>query len=470
MSAKALPIEILLEIFLQSLPHRLDEEGRLAFQIIRSVCSMWRFTSFSSPVLWSSISVTRARSDSLSTGSLPALVDRWFSRAGPSAPLELDYDDTFGLPQDEALLPALIRRHQSRWRHLSLCIRAECFCDIILSPPSNNGITLQALTLWVGDLDGPDPTQISQRLDGLAKLASFRRLVLEDDRSHMHERPYGPITLSELHIIFDGVLSSDHIHLISAFHSLSTLSLVVERYFDVILSAQDHLTLPSLLNLSFTAYDLDLLQYFTTPALVKLEITLKLNGYDPDNSLFFSHSFTLPSLLNLSFTTYNLDVLEYFTTPALVKLEITLQSDIREPQNSSSFSQFITRCTSALQSIAVNSDFDASLITRIITSLSARPSLTDLTVDLWPLSLTFPKDAEKDWCPDLQHLTVSFGSGYDDEEERMEALAAFLQCREEWGCVPLERLTIRKRHKRFEFPYGLFENVTLGKLHVMVPL
>ncbi|KAH6886645.1 hypothetical protein BKA70DRAFT_1573840 [Coprinopsis sp. MPI-PUGE-AT-0042] len=452
MSAKALPIEILLEIFLQSLPHRLDEEGRLDFQIIRSVCSRWRSISFSSHVLWSSLSVTRARSDAFEAGSLPALVDRWFSRAGPSAPLELDYDDTFGLPPDEALLPVLIRRHQSRWRHLSLCITAECFWDIILSPPSNNGITLQGLTLWVGDLHGPGPTQISQRLDGLAKLTSLRCL-----------------TLSKLHIILYGVFSSDLMHLISAFRSLSTLSLVVERSLDVILSAQDHLTLPSLLNLSFTTYDSDLLQYFTTAALVKLEITLKPNGYDPDNTLFFSHYFTLPSLLNLSFTTYNLDILEYFTTPALVKLEITLRLDVRVDQDSSSFSQFITRCTSALQSIAVHSNYDQSLITRIITSLSVRPSLTDLTVDLWPLSLTFPKDAEKDWCPNLQHLTVSFGSGYDDEEERMEALAAFLQCREEWGCVPLESLTIRKRHKRFKFPYGLFENVTLGELRVMVP-
>ncbi|KAH6886692.1 hypothetical protein BKA70DRAFT_1334831 [Coprinopsis sp. MPI-PUGE-AT-0042] len=42
------PPEILLHIFKPALPGPLLREGRLHFQVIRSVCSEWRLLSFSS--------------------------------------------------------------------------------------------------------------------------------------------------------------------------------------------------------------------------------------------------------------------------------------------------------------------------------------------------------------------------------------------------------------------------------------
>ncbi|KAH6887293.1 hypothetical protein BKA70DRAFT_1332780, partial [Coprinopsis sp. MPI-PUGE-AT-0042] len=135
-SEAACPPEILSEIFQQSLPIRLDRDGRLAFQAIRSVCSRWRSISLSSPALWSSISVIIEYGDPI---CYPPLIEAWFSRSGSSIALELEYLDhtmSSASSRDKASMQALIRHYRHRWRYLSLCIDTDCFWDCILSPPA----------------------------------------------------------------------------------------------------------------------------------------------------------------------------------------------------------------------------------------------------------------------------------------------------------------------------------------------
>ncbi|KAH6886679.1 hypothetical protein BKA70DRAFT_1444173 [Coprinopsis sp. MPI-PUGE-AT-0042] len=117
------------------------------------------------------------------------------------------------------------------------------------------------------------------------------------------------------------------------------------------------------------------------------------------------------------------------------------------------------------------SKYDASDLAKILPALPPLPNLTHLTLEIWPftMEITFPEDVEKDWCPNLRHLKVSFRSGNYVEEEQMASLAASLQRRQGWGRMELETLTIQKAARAEEFPYHLFENVRLGTLRVMVP-
>ncbi|KAH6886646.1 hypothetical protein BKA70DRAFT_97581 [Coprinopsis sp. MPI-PUGE-AT-0042] len=426
MSIEALlPPEIVLEIFQQSLPTRLDKDGRLAFQCIRSVCSRWRSISLASPVLWSSIAVVHDSGPlSHDDGGIPALLEGWFSRAGSSIPLELDYMDAPSLESERnAPMTALIQRHQSRWKYLSLCLSPKCFWDIILSPPSPDWSNLRFLTLWIFDFKDLTPAQCSQRLDAVGNFTSLKRLFLNDDDRYKHERPYGPITLPELHIQLDDIFDSHHMLLISAYTCLTRLVLEGCVDYKSRLSPTDHLSLPSLLILSYSRHDPCFLQYLTTPSLTTLDIHL-----DPD----FDDSQDGPQIL----------------------------------------SAFLTRCTNTLQMIGLNSGFNTSAIAAILPLLSVRPSVVRLTLDAWPSDLetgASPEHAEKDWCPNLQELAVSFQSGERVELERMATLAAFLQRREDSGYTELEMLTIRKGAGAAQFPYDLFENVRLGKLRVMIP-
>ncbi|KAH6886686.1 hypothetical protein BKA70DRAFT_1410095 [Coprinopsis sp. MPI-PUGE-AT-0042] len=424
MSAEtAFPPEILSEIFRQSLPNRLDREGRIAFQYIRSVCSRWRSTALSSPVLWSSIYVMTASGDPL---HYPPLLVAWFSRSGPSMPLELEYLDyaTSAMSsKDIESIQALIHRYRHRWRYLSLCIDSQCFWECILSPQalSTNWINLQTLTLWIYDISILTPSQRSQALDSLANLTSLERLLLEDHSSYKQTRPYGPVVLLELHISLDDIFATHHIVLISAYPSLTRLTLRAEVSYELHLSTGDHLTLPSLLHLSYEAFDIALLRYITTPALVGLEIQIQSEAYASFNGTFLS--------------------------------------------------EFLPRCANTLQSMLLYSNFDASRLAKILPALPLLPKLVHLTFDIWPYNMicALPEDADEDWYPNLRQLTVSFRSGDRVELKQMASLAAFLQRREDWGRMELETLTIRKGVGAAAFPYDLFENARLGSLCVMIP-
>jgi F-box-like len=170
MSAEAgLPNEILGEIFLHSLPHPLDYDGRLDFQAIRSVCPTWRMVAFSSPILWSSIDATDEFAVPLPGGKLISLLSEWFSRAGPTILLDLKVrfsEDQISEDEEiaEAALVALIGRFQPRWKTLYLSVSQECFWDCIHSPPSTNWDSLQTLTLLTSHFTDLSGSQVAERM------------------------------------------------------------------------------------------------------------------------------------------------------------------------------------------------------------------------------------------------------------------------------------------------------------------
>ncbi|KAH6886656.1 hypothetical protein BKA70DRAFT_97651 [Coprinopsis sp. MPI-PUGE-AT-0042] len=403
MSAHAtVPTGILSEIFRQSLPQRLDQEGRLALQIIRSVCTRWRSISLSTPALWSGVSVTcNIGDEGFHDGYLRKIIllDTWLLRAGESIPLDLEYQDPMAKSmrdEETAAMKNLIQRYQPRWKRLSLSIEPECFWDIFFDHPPFRWVNLQTLSLCVNDFDKVGAERAAQGFDALEEITSLKCLLLEDHGFHVIARHCGPINLPELRITLDS-FGIEQAHLVSAYPRLTKLVLLA-------------------------------------PSVTRIELT-------PD------HHITLPSLLSLSYETLcDLSLLEYFTTPALIELDIQLN---REPNPYSDIilDLFFSRCTSALKAFTLNSESQGAFITQIIPSLSQWLDLTQITFDLWPFPdklSPFQKDSDPCWCPDLRELTVSIRSRGAIELERMADLAMFLKRREELGSVMLEVLTAHR--------------------------
>ncbi|KAH6886640.1 hypothetical protein BKA70DRAFT_1334709 [Coprinopsis sp. MPI-PUGE-AT-0042] len=410
------PAEILLEVFATSLPQRLDKKGREEFQTIRSICSRWRSISLSSPVLWSSVSVLCRIDDPLYDGGYLTLLNGWFSRAGPSIPLELEYVDlgcTANLmpAKAKAAMSALIQNHQHQWRCLSLCVDSACMLDITIGLPSSNWTNMQALTLWTFDFVGPHSEKASKSLVSLENIPSLRRLLVHDHAEHEYVRRYGPISLAELQINLDDVFSIHHAHLISSYPNLTVLTLVIP----------------------------------------------------PD------HELSLPPGYKIALPSISSDIL---LPPHLIHLKIQLHSYSSETEDKFLF-EFLGRCTSSLNSITLENRPKGGFIARVLPTLLRRPGLTNLTLDLWPSALdtdSSAEDMEESWCPNLRNLTVSIASGAMVEGKRMKALADFLLRRENLGLTELERLIVHRDSDGYHFPYELFEDVRVGDLCVMVPL
>jgi hypothetical protein len=137
--------------------------------------------------------------------------------------------------------------------------------------------------------------------------------------------------------------------------------------------------------------------------------------------------------------------------------------DIKVPD----LSGFLARCTKALQFISIAPPFDGRVVSKILPNLSERSSLTDLTVNTWPLTDEWPLGInESAWCPCLRNLTITMTPLSVGRLEDVEPLATFLKRRWEKGGGELETLTIRKWDKALHVPYKLFENVGVKKLQV----
>ncbi|KAH6886634.1 hypothetical protein BKA70DRAFT_1236323 [Coprinopsis sp. MPI-PUGE-AT-0042] len=281
---------------------------------------------------------------------------------------------------------------------------------------------MHTLTLWSYDFAGFESGHTSRTFDALGNIASLRRLIVQDHMDYKYERRYGPISLAELYISLDDVSTTDHSRLISAYPNLTKLELIAPPFYYLELASDYHLTLPSLSTFAYSAYELTILNYFTTPALTHLEIQFNTGQSEPEDEI-------------------------------LVK--------------------FLTRCTSSLKSITLITRPNETLIAQVLPSLSIRRSLTHLTLDLWPFDTEvgiFPEEVERNWCPELQELTVTLEADDLVEVGRMEGLSTFLLRRGDLELPDLKRLTIHNRLWMMDFPYKLFKDVSLGELRVLVAL
>jgi hypothetical protein len=315
-------------------------------------------------------------------------------------------------------------RFQSRWRSLYLFVSPECFWDCIINPPSNKWNSLETLAVSMADFDNISQDQYTERMDALASITSLQHLTLfvPDDISKMHKRPYGPSTLYELRIVFDDddfIFTNVHMSLISGYASLTRLIFRGEGFESSSLPV-DHAALPSLQYLSYTASDLSVLKYFTTPALSSLDIHLD-------------------------------------------------QCDRAQDVQLMDLSNFLDRCTNALQSVAIDTDFNNRSLSAILPLLYKSPSLTNLTVNARPFQ-EWPPDGDKSaWCPKLQNLTINLSILDQGRLEGMEDLAAFLKRRFGKEGRELNMLTIRKTAETAQVPNHIFKFSGIRKLRVTVP-
>ncbi|KAH6886639.1 hypothetical protein BKA70DRAFT_1334707 [Coprinopsis sp. MPI-PUGE-AT-0042] len=421
-ATSVVPTEILSKIFRQALPRQLDQEGRLDFQTIRSVCTRWRSVSFSSPSLWSSLSVAFKEEEDPDFSHLPRL-EGWFSRSGSPVPLELAYENPNLLEDFMKPFMSLIQRHQTRWIYLWLDVDTTCFWEIILSAPSTEWTNLHTLRLWAFDGGILCPESTSRAFNTLQDMQSLKSLLLRDEYGHRYTRSFGPTDLRQLEIIFNRYFGSSHVKLLSGYSSLRTLILNATMVRELgPMSSKDHCTLPTLSSLICM-----------------------------DNAPTFF-------------------MLKHFTTPALVALEIEFPLRHGGEAEGEVLQEFLARCTSALKSITIDGYLTVPSVANLLPILSTQPSITHLTLSGWPpISVTpFSQNVDQDWCPNLQVLTV--GSRYKDEFEleQMTDLATFLRRRENLGLTELQELIIRRIPRAIDFPYGVFEGIRLGRICVIL--
>jgi hypothetical protein len=236
-------------------------------------------------------------------------------------------------------------------------------------------------------------------------------------------RSFGPDTLGELHILFDDeydVYTYSHWSLISGYLDLTRLVLHGQITCDLPVV---HLTLPSLLYLSYTSTnDLSLFQHFTAPVLVSLDIRLE----------------------------------EFYVT-----------------EDGQFLTAFLEGCTDTLESMQLDAEVErCDTMLGLFPLLSSCPNLTNLTVNAWPLEQKWLGGLnESAWCPKLRNLTMILpyiGQSQDLSEE-MEELAGFLQRRVEKGGTKLDLLTIRKECQGARVPYHLLKEHNVRKLQVTLP-
>jgi F-box-like len=421
-----IPRDVLLEIFHQSLPRPLDAQGRLAFQTLRSVCSSWRSISLSTPALWSSVTVTRRHNWH---GKNISLLEAWFLRAGPSIPLELEYNDPSGLimrDKVKAAMKALLWRYKSRWMVLSLSIDSECFWEALFDVPPSDWTQLHTLTLWTCDIQRVDQQARVEGLERLKKITTIRRILVRDHDGYPYRGQFGPSELGELHITLQGLWDTQT-RLISTYTHLTKLAL-------------------------------------SSP-----------HGFRCRSSLSRHEHVTLPSLFSFSFDAYNLSFLHHFTMPALVSLDVRLTPGAADQKDASFLSAFLSRCTDALESINLDTQSQETFVAEILPQLGSRRNLAQLSFDIWPSKRVIAQDLEEAWFPHLRVLSVTIGSSDRTprpvffELERMKELGEWLSRWKKAGRAPLERLTVHKRSEDIHFPYEQFEDAPLAHLCVMVP-
>jgi F-box-like len=122
------PSELIVQILRYCLPgdHHgvmLDATHRKEFRTLRGVCRRWRDIAFSTSDFWRGIAVDGSSSE------VVQILESWFERAGPQAPLRLELRNvTDPLSED---LTALLTNRQHRWIALTLGIKLSALHTLL---------------------------------------------------------------------------------------------------------------------------------------------------------------------------------------------------------------------------------------------------------------------------------------------------------------------------------------------------
>ncbi|KAH6887287.1 hypothetical protein BKA70DRAFT_1332768 [Coprinopsis sp. MPI-PUGE-AT-0042] len=400
-----LPPEILVHIFKHALPGPLFRDGRLHFQSIRSVCSDWRRSSFSSPILWSSVVVSHFQAGDILSA------ERWFARAGPSIPLELQVLGTSlsGMEIKHAALTSFVTRHQSRWKYLSIIGAGPILWDIFNQAQSSDWVNLRKLHV---------PTfELYDRLGG-SGIGTLQRLTAIQST---------PLQELRLYIVSPHTIAAPDIHFISTYIHLRTLLLNVPEGCMRASNSSALITLSCLEHLSITTPDLIILCHLDTPALSELTLHLMKSGREPQ-----------------------VDSLRDFLAQCRMLHSVNF-CDMSDGKDMDWM----------LPTLSTN-----SRVTAVTVSPWPKPSHADETSQNTPWWDT--------WCPNLRSLTVglrSRGSILKDEYEMkvLNSVKSVLRRRDDVGMTVLDSLVFRNSHGATDFPYNMFETLGVGKFDVMVP-
>ncbi|KAH6887286.1 hypothetical protein BKA70DRAFT_1164401 [Coprinopsis sp. MPI-PUGE-AT-0042] len=308
-----LPPELLLHIFRHALPGPLNKDGRVHFQAIRSVCSKWRLISFSSPALWSSLTLLH-----LGGNLYPSVgnsAERWLARAGSSIPLDLQLVDSsnsgMSVKDREALI-LLITRYRSRWRSLFIIGTGTLFWDIFQQIMPSDWVNLRTLTISTYRLcDGTGEEGIGV----LRRVTSIQSTLLRNLRLCIGAAARAVTD-------FQFISKYTHLRKLSITkHTPSTIPTVTT-------------SLPCLEILTMSTYDLNLLTRLNTPALCELEIDILHGGGDAQDVILRSFLTHCPRLLSVSLRGNSEPIA--WMTPALSSRP-TITSVIVEPWPAASF-------------------------------------------------------------------------------------------------------------------------------------
>jgi F-box-like len=279
--AAYLPSELLGAIFQNVLLENMDTSGRVQFQHLRMVCSSWRETSFSTPYLWTSVTLIPSKP---MPSSYADLLRGWFSKSGDTLPLSLAVDHKFMLGHHLDDIIQLIVSLQGRWRYLALNIYHYTFWELIRISPQDHWANLSYLDIHCHMIDIQDtdfdPWGDVVEDHPLDQAPPITTLTLST--AYTPPNMIYPIAKDSVETLVwnaRALHDQDYSSFVTQYHNLTRLDLRCESQdwnSDVLGTSLIHLD--ALRSFAFTGFisptNFAVLHRFRTPLLSKLDLTL----------------------------------------------------------------------------------------------------------------------------------------------------------------------------------------------------
>ncbi|KAH6902231.1 hypothetical protein BKA70DRAFT_1521315 [Coprinopsis sp. MPI-PUGE-AT-0042] len=269
----------------------MDGVGRHDFQPLRMVCSRWPQVCFSTPKLWSSVTlfaILPAENQGVISRTYVDLLKGWFQKAGEDSPLDLAVEGCDFLPDQEIQAIALfVHSFQTRWRYLSLELNRWALRRLFITAPQDRWINLQHIVVDDGWLDSM--TSLAsinlQRCFPVAKTLELTTRLLISKPIHFLPKE----SVETLLWNAEGFAFDQYAPLLSSYPQLTSLDLRCGSFGWGLNFGTSPITLERLTSLSFTTEmnfrRLRLLQQFRLPSLSRFELTLEQYGVVKDEGL-----------------------------------------------------------------------------------------------------------------------------------------------------------------------------------------
>ncbi|KAH6907611.1 hypothetical protein BKA70DRAFT_862807 [Coprinopsis sp. MPI-PUGE-AT-0042] len=440
-----MPAEITTKIFADVLgKKKMDKTTRRAFQALRSVCSRWRATCFSTPKFWSALSVAahKIEKEGVNASGYGQLMGQWFARSGPNVCLELDFlaDEVKGMAfmsvDDRKEVVRFTLEYQSRWKHLCLHIEVPEFWGIFAKAPTDKW-RLETLVL----------------LEYHLQERTTAGLLIEDGKAN----PLNQITTLKKLVLRDTSMEVNPINSIAnlAHSGLVDLQLTVNRV------KLENLKLENCVHLVTLA--------------IKVSPATSIRW--PDQ--YPQHSISLPNLKSLTLDAEDLRVLSHLNCRALADFHLLTRVSPLRPGvlvlrrlKPKVLADFLGGATDLSRVIIEGGPVDDTVLAELLRCLSSctSRSLTVLGVDRWPST---DEHISLDCCPDLHELRVGGQMGWISLGDttgitRTKQFIQHINARLDREDNKLKRLVVQRLSFMVYFPADLLEALEAKGLNVTV--